>query len=336
MSGNLGQWKERELELGNLVYGLKASSLIVVGVITFIGLGFALPVILDQINSRNKTVELIGEIPEDITLYITSDYGRNLLGNGSFDPDLGLTAMEMLRNITDIETRYGGLFVNGAYGLKSNMAERLDWFYYVNGAYMDRGLASYKPKRGEVVQVDYHYWGNYAASPGFLTGYPWRFLTGLGGNRWNITVASGEQYLGNVSVYAGKLSTFCNLTVEVLNPDEVELKDTEKNLVLFVGPDGNALYSEIMAIRKNAFWPVEVDKGGVFVNHLPSGRDKLEGGYVLVSTDLPGGKWALLVIATSKAWMNEAIGEISNFEIPGLYTAILVNSEGITPIPVLN
>jgi hypothetical protein len=60
----------------------------------------------------------------------------------------------------------------------------------------------------------------------------------------------------------------------------------------------------------------------------------LDAGYALVSTDLPGGKWALLVIATSESWMSEAIEYLESFEISGLYASILVNSEGTTPLPV--
>jgi hypothetical protein len=310
---------------------VKRSSLVLIGLLAFIGLGFALPIILDQIGEGEN---LTGELPTDVAVYITSDYGKNLLANSSFDPDLGLTAMEMLHNMTEIETRYGGLFVNGAYGLRSNVAKRLDWFYYVNGAYMDRGLASYRPRRGEVVQVDYHFWGSYAASPGFLSGYPWRFLAGLGGKRWNVTIASGDEHIEAASGYAEDLSIFCDCSVAIVDPQDALLKDVEKNLILLVGPEGNALYSEIMGIRRNAFWPVEADGTRITINHLPSGAEEFEEGYALVATDLPGGRWALLVFATDGERMNEAMWRLGDFEPPGLWAAVMVNSEKMTPLPV--
>ena len=310
---------------------MKASSLVLFAVVAFIGVGLALPIILDQIGGKKN---LTGELPGNVTLYITSDYGQNLLGEGSFDPSLGLTAMEMLHNMTQIETRYGGLFVNGAYGLRSDISRRLDWFYYVNGAYMDRGLASYRPRRGEVVQVDYHHWGSYAASPGFLSGYPWRFLVGLGGKRGNITVASPGDYLELASGFAEDLSAFCNCQASVVDPDVVQLDEVDKNLVILVGPEGNKLYSEIVGIRKHAFWPVEAVGERLMINGLPEGDELLEDGYALESTDLPGGRWALLVLATDEEWMAAAMGRLGDFQSLGLYAAFMVTSEDTTPLPV--
>jgi len=310
---------------------MKASSLVILAVLVFIGLGFALPIILDYVvGEENPT----GQVPGNITLSITSEYGQVLHQNATFDPSLGLTTMEMVRNMTQIETSYGGMFLSGMHGLESDVSRRLDWFFYVNGAFMDRGLVTYVPKRGEVVQVDYHFWGNYAAYPGFLSGYPRRFQVGLDGKRWNLTIASGELYQEAVSSYAGALSTFCNCSVTIVDPQVTGLDEVEKNLVVLVGPGGNALYSEMLQIRRNAFWPVTAEGGRMTINHLLSGEEELADGYALMATDLPGGRWALLVFATGEVRMEEALKQLGNFESPGPYPAVMSDSRGSTPLPV--
>ena len=310
---------------------MKTSSIVVLAILGFIGLGFALPIILDYVGGEEKPAVYV---PGNITLYITSEFGQVLHQNATFDPSLGLTTMEMVRNMTQIETSYGGMFLSGMHGLESDVSRRLDWFFYVNGAFMDRGLVTYVPKRGEVVQVDYHFWGNYAAYPGFLSGYPRRFQVGLDGKRWNLTIASGELHEEAVSSYAGALSTFCNCSVITVDPGVSSLDEVEKNLVVLIGPGGNALYSEMLQIRRNAFWPVTAEGGEITINHLPTGEEALKDGYALMATDLPGGRWALLVFATDGVWMEEALKQLGDFESPGPYPAIMFDTLGSTPLPV--
>jgi hypothetical protein len=109
----------------------------------------------------------------------------------------------------------------------------------------------------------------------------------------------------------------------------------EKNLIVLVGPQGNNLYSEIKEIRKHAFWPVEANEGSLLINGLPSGERELREGYAMESTDLPGGRWALLVLATNEEWMGRAVERLGDFQSPGLYAAIMVTPDETRPLPVL-
>ena len=124
--------------------------ILLAGLGAFVAVGLVVPHLLGGPEPR-------ANVSSNVTVVITRDYGKTVLGVDQFDPALGLTGMEMLRNMTGVETRYGGMYVYSMFGLKSDLSKRLDWLYYVNGVYMDRGLASYRPQAGEVVQVDYHY-----------------------------------------------------------------------------------------------------------------------------------------------------------------------------------
>src|SRR5690349_7892264 len=69
-------------------------------------------------------------------LLVTRDFGSRQVGTASEDPiPGGETVMRMLQRDFDVETRYGGGFVqsiNGIAGGREN-GRPVDWFYFVNG-----------------------------------------------------------------------------------------------------------------------------------------------------------------------------------------------------------
>ena len=67
--------------------------------------------------------------------------------------------MRFLRADNDVETRYGGRFVQSIDGLSGQGAGGYaDWFYFVNGIEADVGAAEYELSPGDVVQWDYRDW----------------------------------------------------------------------------------------------------------------------------------------------------------------------------------
>ena len=53
----------------------------------------------------------------------------------------GLTVLAALDQLADIETRYGGRFVQSMNGIEGSLAHRRDWFYFLNGIEPDVGGA---------------------------------------------------------------------------------------------------------------------------------------------------------------------------------------------------
>ena len=103
------------------------------------------------------------------SLTVTRDYGAKVLARAS-EKDLpgGETVMRLLQRNADVETRYGGRFVNAIDGVRSSQrpAARRDWFYYVNGIEADVGAAEKRLHDGDRVWWDYHDWTRGDARPG--------------------------------------------------------------------------------------------------------------------------------------------------------------------------
>ncbi len=93
-------------------------------------------------------------------MVVTRDFGHQQLGSAS-ERTLreDQTVMRMLQSDFDVETRFGGGFVQSIDGLAGRGAGgQRDWFYFVNGVEADVGAADYELSPGDRVQWDYRDW----------------------------------------------------------------------------------------------------------------------------------------------------------------------------------
>jgi hypothetical protein len=123
-------------------------------------------------------------------LRVTRDFGRTLLASAretSIEEDD--TVMRFLRRERDIETRFGGGFVqaiDGIEGAGSTSAE--DWFFFVNGSESGVGAAEYELSPGDRVQWDYRDWEAAMRVPAIVGAFPEPFVNGLEGKRRPVRV----------------------------------------------------------------------------------------------------------------------------------------------------
>ena len=123
-------------------------------------------------------------------LRITRDFGRETLGTARADPlREDDTVMRFLRREADIETRYGGRFVQKIEGLAGAGAEGTrDWFFWVNGLESSVGAGEYELSPGDRVQWDYRDWRATMRVPAIVGAFPEPFLNGIEGKRRPVRV----------------------------------------------------------------------------------------------------------------------------------------------------
>lgn len=116
----------------------------------------------------------------EATLWVTRDRGQEVLLSESVPA--GLTAMQALRREADVDTSYGGRFVDAVEGLSGDAASGRDWFYFVNGIEADRGAAEYRLRPGDVLWWDFRSWsGEDMRQPAVVGAWPEPFLHGYDG-----------------------------------------------------------------------------------------------------------------------------------------------------------
>ena len=113
------------------------------------------------------------------TLWITRDRGGTLLLET--DVEAGQTLMRALDSKVDLETRYGGRYVQSIDGLEGSLDAQRDWFWFVNGYEGDRSAASYRLRDGDVAWVDYRAWEHEGEARIVVGAFPEPFLHGWEG-----------------------------------------------------------------------------------------------------------------------------------------------------------
>ena len=142
------------------------------------------------------------------TMLVTRDFGTREVGDESADPiPGGETVMRMLQRDFDVETRYGGGFVQQINGIAGGREDGrpVDWFYYVNGILAEDGAAAHKLSAGDDVWWDHHDWGASADVRAVVGAYPEPFLSGTGGKRLPVRLDCADAAADACDEVAGRL-----------------------------------------------------------------------------------------------------------------------------------
>ena len=132
-----------------------------------------------------------GEEVGEAGLTVTRDHGAEPvagpLTDGVAESD---TVMRMLERNAEIETRYGGGFVQAIDGLSADRGDGgpRDWFFYVNGVESPVGAADFKLSGGEAIWWDHRRWSTAPRVPAVVGSWPQPFRDGYEGERRPVEV----------------------------------------------------------------------------------------------------------------------------------------------------
>ena len=110
------------------------------------------------------------------TLWVTRDRGAHVLLVRRVPA--GLTAMQALDRAADIQTRYGGRYVQAIDGIDGSLSAQRDWFYFVNGIEGDTSAAEYRLQAGDIEWWDYRSWARRMSQPVVVGAFPEPFSHG--------------------------------------------------------------------------------------------------------------------------------------------------------------
>jgi Domain of unknown function (DUF4430) len=113
------------------------------------------------------------------TIWVTRDRGAHVILRKGVPS--GLTAMQALDRVTDLDTRYAGRYVQAINGLQGSLSARRDWFYFINGYEADRSAAEYRLHDGDVEWWDLRSWRARMREPVVIGAFPEPFLHGWAG-----------------------------------------------------------------------------------------------------------------------------------------------------------
>jgi hypothetical protein len=105
----------------------------------------------------------------------------------------GDTVMRFLEKTHEVETSFGGGFVDSIDGVKSDKAGQRDWFYFVNGIEASKGAADFGLSAGDRIQWDYRSWREAMRVPAIVGAYPEPMRSGTEGKRLPVRVQCEDQ-----------------------------------------------------------------------------------------------------------------------------------------------
>ena len=120
------------------------------------------------------------------SLTVTQDFGSQPIGRhsvaGVSESD---TVMRLLQRDFEVETRYGGNFVQEIDGVAGGRegGRRVDWFYYVNGIESGVGAGERRVEPGDRIWWDHHDWGASMRVPAVVGSFPEPFVSGNEGRK---------------------------------------------------------------------------------------------------------------------------------------------------------
>jgi Domain of unknown function (DUF4430) len=118
-------------------------------------------------------------------LRVTKDFGHEEVAAEKIDTvHEDESVMRLLQSRHDVDTRFGGNFVEAIDGVEgSGGGGTRDWFYFVNGIWADRGAADWEVHAGDVIQWDNRDWTAIQRIPAIVGAYPEPFRSGTEGER---------------------------------------------------------------------------------------------------------------------------------------------------------
>jgi len=121
-----------------------------------------------------------------VELRVTREFGRVPMITATLDdPTESDTVARMLDANADIETSYGGNFIDSIDGYSGSAAGggAEDWFFFVNGYFSDVGAGERAVRPGDRIWWDYRYWSAAYRVPAVVGSWPEPFLHGYDGVR---------------------------------------------------------------------------------------------------------------------------------------------------------
>jgi hypothetical protein len=121
-----------------------------------------------------------------VTVTVSQDFGgRQLAPTRRETAREGETVMRLLQRSYNVQTRFGGNFVQEIDGVSGGRedGQRVDWFYYVNGIESSQGAGERKLHAGDRVWWDHHDWEAAMRVPAVVGAFPEPFKSGQDGHK---------------------------------------------------------------------------------------------------------------------------------------------------------
>lgn len=197
------------------------------------------------LSSWNSNKELI-----EVNIAITENFGRELVQENTITIPSGSSALDALKSVSQIETKYGGNFVTSINGIESNFPDdHYDWFFYVNGFLAKEGGSSYIIRGGDSIQWDYHNWESEYHQSAIIGDYPKYFTNGYAGDKSPTIIVYENEFLDEASKIGELLIDEYKINVTMKPIEIISVDEKSKSNVIILAKPNNTIVKELNDIQ---------------------------------------------------------------------------------------
>lgn len=207
-----------------------------------------------------------GKGTSDVTVTVTRAFGSTEIASTTKSRVPGSeTVMRMLERSFNVQTRYGGGFVESIDG-RSGDSSRRDWFYYVNGIEAPQGAATTAVHKGDRIWWDLHDWSATESVPAVVGSYPEPFVHGAGGRRFPTTIECAS----NVGAACKRVTAQLNSSGVPVSSQLLGTGSGQDTLTVLVGT-----WSELGAAIAGSLIEQGPEASGVYARFVGQGGSSL-------------------------------------------------------------
>lgn len=272
-----------------------------------------------------------------VDLLITRDFGTRTLFAKTVGYKENATILDVLKSNLQIETKYGGSFINSINGLVGSTrganGKRQDWFNYINGICCDVGVLDYNLETAAAIWWDYHPWMMGPSIATVIGSYPEPFLHGYEGKVKPTIIMSSEDDLDLSKSLQAALKSQGVSQVKVINFNEGNL-ETRPGPTIVIGKWDKLKQIDYLEKLNQAYSKTGTcvyfsDKGLELLDYSGKAAKKIDGSAgVIVATGQGLGDdsplW--LVAGTDEAGLHSAINVLTKNpdKIKHMYNAAIL------------
>jgi hypothetical protein len=239
-----------------------------------------------------------------VRVVVTQSFGQELMFDERLEVMPNTSAMAALMQIAEVETAYGGGFVNGINGVRSGYTgkekTKMGWFFYVNGIQSNTGALDYKLNDGNIQHCDFHDWSFQQFIPAIVGHFPEPFYHGYGGTVYPTIIVYQSGWERDARRVADRLESLGVESVSIRDINRLEDDEKESCNMILLGTTDLPFIAEL-----NHVW-----KRLGFFTHLQGGL--LE---VLDSKGEPAAEYGAgcgVIQATQSPWNPKGTGVCEN------------------------
>jgi len=239
-----------------------------------------------------------------VKIVTTRDLGQELMFAETLELPPGTPAMTALEKVADVETAYGGGFVNAINGISSGFTgtqqTMTDWFLYINGIQARTGALDYALNDGDIQHWDFHVWGFRQSVPAIIGDFPEPFGHGYGGKVSPTTIAYDGDLAREADSLKDRLSQLGINNISIKRLSELSMDGKESANLILLGTIDSELISELNDIWDRLGFFAHFEQEGLAVF---SAQGELSAEY---------GAGVGLIQATQNPWNPKGIGAAEN------------------------